>query len=70
MGLTNEDYSNPPDSPIDLEDSPSNTGANAPPHDGHDLQQLLALARNPPPGASVYSPEATVSPALNPRSCV
>lgn len=38
--------------------------------DGYDAQQIIALARHPPPGASVYSPSAAVSAALNPRSCV
>ncbi|GAB1309903.1 All development altered-3 [Madurella fahalii] len=38
--------------------------------DGYDAQQILALARHPPPGASVYSPTAVASAALNPRSCV
>ncbi|KAK4166325.1 fungal-specific transcription factor domain-containing protein [Cladorrhinum sp. PSN259] len=38
--------------------------------DGYDAQQIRALARHPPPGASVYSPTAIVSSALNPRSCV
>ncbi|KAK3341886.1 fungal-specific transcription factor domain-containing protein [Lasiosphaeria hispida] len=37
---------------------------------GYDAQQIQALARHPPPGASVYSPSAIVSTALNPRSCV
>lgn len=40
------------------------------PADGYDAQQIQALARHPPPGASVYSPNAMVSSALNPRSCV
>ncbi|KAK4239317.1 fungal-specific transcription factor domain-containing protein [Achaetomium macrosporum] len=39
-------------------------------HDGYDAAQILALARHPPPGASVYSPTAAPSSALNPRSCV
>lgn len=38
--------------------------------DGFDAQQIHALARHPPPGASVYSPNAAVSNILNPRSCV
>jgi hypothetical protein len=38
--------------------------------DGYDAQQIIALARHPPPGASVYSPSAAISAALNPRSCV
>ncbi|KAK4210651.1 fungal-specific transcription factor domain-containing protein [Rhypophila decipiens] len=40
------------------------------PAEGYDAQQIQALARHPPPGASVYSPTAMVSSALNPRSCV
>ncbi|KAK4129768.1 hypothetical protein N657DRAFT_560927 [Parathielavia appendiculata] len=39
-------------------------------HDGYDPQQIMALARHPPPGASVYSPTAAPTAALNPRSCV
>jgi hypothetical protein len=39
-------------------------------HDGYDAAQIMALARHPPPGASVYSPTAAPSAALNPRSCV
>ena len=38
--------------------------------DNYDPQQIIAMARHPPPGASVYSPTAAPSPALNPRSCV
>ncbi|KAK1752666.1 fungal-specific transcription factor domain-containing protein [Echria macrotheca] len=38
--------------------------------DGFDAQQIHALARHPPPGASVYSPNAAVSSIMNPRSCV
>ncbi|KAJ4287889.1 hypothetical protein N0V88_007509 [Collariella sp. IMI 366227] len=41
-----------------------------PAQDGYDAQQIMALARHPPPGASVYSPTAIPSSALNPRSCV
>ncbi len=47
-------------------DSPSISNS----QDGYDAQQIIALARHPPPGASVYSPSAAVSSALNPRSCV
>jgi hypothetical protein len=38
--------------------------------DGFDPQQIQAMARHPPPGASVYPPNAAVSSAMNPRSCV
>ncbi|KAK3936404.1 fungal-specific transcription factor domain-containing protein [Diplogelasinospora grovesii] len=41
-----------------------------PANEGFDVQQIHAMARHPPPGASVYSPAAEVSSALNPRSCV
>ncbi|KAH8894204.1 hypothetical protein GQ53DRAFT_780281 [Thozetella sp. PMI_491] len=51
-------------------DSPHDGNGDSAANDGHDLQQLLAIARNPPPGTSVYSPEAMVSNAVNPRSCV
>ncbi|KAH6651298.1 fungal-specific transcription factor domain-containing protein [Chaetomium tenue] len=51
------------------EDTPKSTDATSA-HDGYDPQQIIALARHPPPGASVYSPTAAPSTALNPRSCV
>ncbi|KAH6633915.1 fungal-specific transcription factor domain-containing protein [Chaetomium sp. MPI-SDFR-AT-0129] len=53
-------------------DSPRSTdhSAVAGAGDTYDPQQIIALARHPPPGASVYPPSATPSPALNPRSCV
>ncbi|KAK0631392.1 fungal-specific transcription factor domain-containing protein [Immersiella caudata] len=38
--------------------------------DGFDPQQIQAMARHPPPGASVYPPNAAVSSVMNPRSCV
>lgn len=51
--------------------SPStDVGSMASAQDGYDAQQIMALARHPPPGASVYSPTAIASNALNPRSCV
>lgn len=53
------------------DESPRGDAASTPgAHDGYDAQQILALARHPPPGASVYSPTAVPSAALNPRSCV
>ncbi|KAK3299833.1 fungal-specific transcription factor domain-containing protein [Chaetomium fimeti] len=54
------------DTPRSTADTTTTTGA----HDGYDPQQIIALARHPPPGASVYSPTAAPSAALNPRSCV
>lgn len=52
-------------------DSPNtDVGSITSAQDGYDPQQILALARHPPPGASVYSPSAIPSNALNPRSCV
>ncbi|KAK0732529.1 fungal-specific transcription factor domain-containing protein [Apiosordaria backusii] len=52
-------------------DSPNtDVGSITSAQDGYDPQQILALARHPPPGASVYSPSAIPSSALNPRSCV
>lgn len=58
--------------PSTAEDTPRSTDATptASAHDGYDPQQIIALARHPPPGASVYSPTAAPSAALNPRSCV
>ncbi|KAK0657873.1 fungal-specific transcription factor domain-containing protein [Cercophora newfieldiana] len=47
-------------------DAPSGSAS----QDGFDPQQIQAMARHPPPGASVYSPNAAVSSAVNPRSCV
>ena len=38
--------------------------------DGCDANEIMAMARRPPPGSSVYSPTAIPSGALNPRSCV
>lgn len=54
------------------EDSPRPTDAASvtSAHDNYDPQQIIAMARHPPPGASVYSPTAAPSSALNPRSCV
>ncbi len=55
----------PVDSPQPV-DAASVTSA----HDNYDPQQIIAMARHPPPGASVYSPTAAPSTAVNPRSCV
>jgi hypothetical protein len=49
---------------------PSDAASATSPHDSYDPQQIMAMARHPPPGASVYSPTAAPSAALNPRSCV
>ncbi|KAL2192627.1 fungal-specific transcription factor domain-containing protein [Corynascus similis CBS 632.67] len=61
--------------PLAADDGPRPTEAvsaasTATVHDSYDPQQIIAMARHPPPGASVYSPTAAPSAALNPRSCV
>ncbi|KAL1839240.1 hypothetical protein VTJ49DRAFT_1718 [Mycothermus thermophilus] len=54
-----------------LDTSPQSTEPSpATPHDGYDPMQIIAMAQNPPPGASVYSPTMPPSAAVNPRSCV
>ncbi|KAK4154716.1 fungal-specific transcription factor domain-containing protein [Chaetomidium leptoderma] len=54
------------------EDSPRPADAASTPsaQDNYDPQQIIAMARHPPPGASVYPPTAAPSAVLNPRSCV
>jgi hypothetical protein len=54
------------------EDSPRPTDAGSvtSAQDNYDPQQIIAMARHPPPGASVYPPTAAPSAAMNPRSCV
>ncbi|KAL2174153.1 fungal-specific transcription factor domain-containing protein [Thermothelomyces heterothallicus CBS 202.75] len=58
--------------PSAADDSPrqTETASTTSTHDSYDPQQIIAMARHPPPGASVYSPTAVPSAALNPRSCV
>ncbi|SPQ17675.1 1ac17033-b09a-4c88-9083-81c6179ec833 [Thermothielavioides terrestris] len=69
--MTGEGSTNAPASGVDDSPNSNHDGASAPsPQDGYDPQQIMALARHPPPGASVYSPTAAPSAALNPRSCV
>ncbi|KAL2270776.1 hypothetical protein VTJ83DRAFT_147 [Remersonia thermophila] len=54
-----------------LDMSPQSTDPSpATPNDGYDPMQIIAMAQNPPPGASVYSPTMPPSAAVNPRSCV
>ncbi len=68
--MTGEGHSTAPASGADDSPRPADAASATSAQDNYDPQQIIAMARHPPPGASVYSPTAAPSPAVNPRSCV